>query len=349
EKYCHIHDYGNHKTNECEIVKLVESKGWVRKNKKVEREEFNKRKTNYYMLHSSISTVTDNPFKLSSTIEGKPVKILIDTGADISIMPTSIRVDKTEMKPCTLTVNSASGGELGIIGQYAEIELKILDETIQPTLYVARNLRSDYILLGKDFLLKNKKWSLEILEMILTNKSKKGSHPENMRCVKCVSTFGETYQVEIDGIKEKYKDCFAQDLEGTPPCRITKHRIRTKEKYPLAQKNCPMPIHWEEEIEREVQKLIKNKIIGPSTSPWAARLIPVRKKDGNLRLCVDYRQLNEVTIRDQYPLPRIDQVLDTLASIRFFTTLDATSGYHKLEIDERDRKKTAFRYKNGLY
>ncbi|MGL5706971.1 MAG: reverse transcriptase domain-containing protein [Aeromonas sp.] len=93
----------------------------------------------------------------------------------------------------------------------------------------------------------------------------------------------------------------------------------------------------------------RNGIIQESNSAWASRLIPIKKKDGKLRLCVDYRNLNKETVRDQYPLPRIDTILDSLAEGTIFSTPDATAGYYQLEIDPEDRPKTAFRYKNGLY
>jgi hypothetical protein len=78
-------------------------------------------------------------------------------------------------------------------------------------------------------------------------------------------------------------------------------------------------------------------------------MVPVRKQDGRLRLCIDCRKNNDVTVRDKYPTPRIDVILDTLRDGKYFTCLDATVGYLQLEVDEKDREKTAFRYKGGLF
>lgn len=90
-------------------------------------------------------------------------------------------------------------------------------------------------------------------------------------------------------------------------------------------------------------------VIQPSKSPWASPVVLVRKKDNTLRFCVDYRKLNSVTKRDVYPLPRIDDTLDRLRNAKFFSSLDLKSGYWQIEVDERDREKTAFVTPDGLY
>lgn len=90
-------------------------------------------------------------------------------------------------------------------------------------------------------------------------------------------------------------------------------------------------------------------IIRPSNSPWCSRILPVRKQDNSLRLCIDFRRLNTLTIKDSYPLPRLDEILDQLSGASYFTSLDATCGYNQIAIDEGSTQKTAFSYKNGLY
>ena len=85
--------------------------------------------------------------------------------------------------------------------------------------------------------------------------------------------------------------------------------------------------------------MLNSNIITPSTSPWASPVVLVQKKDGSLRFCVDYRKVNAVTRKDAYPLPRVDDTLDTLACYKWFTTLDLLSGYWQVEVDEKDREK----------
>ena len=92
--------------------------------------------------------------------------------------------------------------------------------------------------------------------------------------------------------------------------------------------------------------MLNKDIIQPSVSPWASPVVLVPKKDGTLRFCVDYRQLNSITTKDAYPLPCID---DTLAGSLWFTTLDLISGYWQVEVKPEDREKTAFCTKDGLF
>lgn len=91
------------------------------------------------------------------------------------------------------------------------------------------------------------------------------------------------------------------------------------------------------------------KVVQPSTSPCASPVVLVRKKDGSNRFCVDYRKVNSVTRKDAYPLPRIDETLDTLAGSKWFTTLDLISGYWQVEMSEKDKEKTAFCTPCGLF
>ncbi|UYV83583.1 hypothetical protein LAZ67_23001537 [Cordylochernes scorpioides] len=100
---------------------------------------------------------------------------------------------------------------------------------------------------------------------------------------------------------------------------------------------------------KEVDTMLERKVIQPSESPWSAPVVLVKKKDGTWRFCVDFRRLNHITKKDVYPLPRIDDVLDHLSSARYYSTMDLKTGYWQVEVDERDREKTAFVTPDGLY
>jgi hypothetical protein len=99
----------------------------------------------------------------------------------------------------------------------------------------------------------------------------------------------------------------------------------------------------------QLQELLDKGFIRPSVSPWGAPVLFVKKKDGTLRLCIDYRQLNKVTVKNKYPLPRIDDLFDQLKGACVFSKIDLRSGYHQVMIKEKDMQKTAFRTRYGHY
>jgi len=103
------------------------------------------------------------------------------------------------------------------------------------------------------------------------------------------------------------------------------------------------------ELKTQLTDLMNKGFIRPSVSPFGAPVLFVHKKEGTLRLCVDYRALNKATIKNRYPLPRIDELMDQLAGAKYFTKIDLYSGYHQIRIKEDDVPKTAFRTRYGHY
>ncbi|UYV78188.1 hypothetical protein LAZ67_16000412, partial [Cordylochernes scorpioides] len=141
------------------------------------------------------------------------------------------------------------------------------------------------------------------------------------------------------------------DFGSTPikPTSTVKHKINTGDQSPIKQRPYRVAPSERRLIQDEVNKMIENHIVKPSESPWSSPVILVRKKDGTWRFCVDYRRLNKITKNDVYPLPRIDDALDSLAGSSYFSTMDLRSGYWQIEVDEKDREKTAFITPDGLY
>ncbi|KAG0458620.1 hypothetical protein HPP92_021748 [Vanilla planifolia] len=104
-----------------------------------------------------------------------------------------------------------------------------------------------------------------------------------------------------------------------------------------------------QEVKVQIHELLDKGFIRPSVSPWGAPLLFVKKKDGSLRMCIDYRELNKITIKNRYPLPRIDDLFDQLQGAAVFSKIDLRSGYHQLKIKKDDISKTAFRTRYGHY
>ena len=97
------------------------------------------------------------------------------------------------------------------------------------------------------------------------------------------------------------------------------------------------------ELQSQLQELLDKGFIRPSHSPWGAPVLFVKKKDGSFRMCIDYRELNKVTVKNKYPLPRIDDLFDQLKGAKVFSKIDLRSGYHQLRVKDDDIPKTAFR------
>jgi hypothetical protein len=139
----------------------------------------------------------------------------------------------------------------------------------------------------------------------------------------------------------KFADSFAERQEELTQTRVLVHRISTTNDRPvyLPARRVPPPMV---ELQRvEADKLRAAKLTRPSRSPYNAPVVMVPKKDGKIRFCVDYRALNDITVKDVYPMPRIDETLERLHGARWFSTLDLCSGYHQVPIHPADRKKTA--------
>ena len=147
----------------------------------------------------------------------------------------------------------------------------------------------------------------------------------------------------------EYQDVFAQSDSDLGCMKGVKHRIDTGEAAPIKQRMRRTPIGFEGEEEKHLQKMLNDQIVRPSFSDWSSPPVLVRKRDNSVRWCVDFRRLNDVTKKDVFPLPRIEECLDSLAGSQFFSTLDMCSGYWQIEIQESDKPKTAFITKAGLF
>ncbi|GJZ38399.1 putative reverse transcriptase domain-containing protein [Tanacetum coccineum] len=112
---------------------------------------------------------------------------------------------------------------------------------------------------------------------------------------------------------------------------------------PVAQAPYKLAPSEMQELSDQLQELVDRGFIRPSTSPWGAPVLFVKKKDGSFRMCIDYRELNKLTVKNRYPLPRIDDLFDQLQSSSFFSKIDLRSGYHQLRVRDEDIPKTAFR------
>ena len=130
---------------------------------------------------------------------------------------------------------------------------------------------------------------------------------------------------------------------------LVEMEIHTKDAAPRKVPARRMPFAVCQEVARQLKNMQQARVIQPSSSPWASPVVMVRKKDGTHRFCIDYQDLNAVTVPDTFPLPRIDDLLDQLGQSRFFSTLDLASGYWQIRVHPDSREKTAFVTPQGLF
>ena len=139
-----------------------------------------------------------------------------------------------------------------------------------------------------------------------------------------------------------WRNVFSLSNEELGHTDVVTHKIRLTDDTPFKETTRRIPPGMFDEVREHLQDMLDSGIIRKSQSPWSSNIVCVRKKDGSLRLCIDYRKLNARTIRDAYALPRIEDTLDTLAGSKIFSTLDLRSGYWQIEMAEEDKEKTAF-------
>lgn len=168
------------------------------------------------------------------------------------------------------------------------------------------------------------------------------------------SEVSATMDPEAEGYKKallhQFKDVFCDDLPpGLPPIRTVEHVIDTGDASPVSRPPFKMSPLELDELRKQLDELLSLGLIRPSSSPWGAPVLFVRKKDGKLRMCIDYRAVNALTRRINTPLPRIDECLERLGGAKYFSSLDLKSGYHQVRIREDDVAKTAFNTRYGSY
>ncbi|KAK9166712.1 hypothetical protein Scep_001903 [Stephania cephalantha] len=162
----------------------------------------------------------------------------------------------------------------------------------------------------------------------------------------------ETLEVRLEDVPvvSGFPDVFPEDLPGFPPHRDIEFVIElVSGTRAIASRPCRMARKEQDELKTQLEDLEKKGFIHLSTSPWGAPIMFVKKKDSSLRMCIDYRKLNQVIVRNHYPSPRIDDLFDQLVGARVFSKIDLRSGYHQLRIRDEDIPKTTFNTRYGLF
>ena len=162
-------------------------------------------------------------------------------------------------------------------------------------------------------------------------------------------SISESASIALESILMSYLDVFSQGENDLGLTDIIMHYIDTGDAKPVRQPLRRFPPAHIESISQHVDTMLEQGVIEPVCSPWASNVVLVKKSDGTLRCCIDYRKLNVVTRKNVYPLPRINDCLEAMASAKLFSSIDLKSSYNQIPVAPQDRDKTAFICPHGMY
>ncbi|XP_056690221.1 uncharacterized protein [Spinacia oleracea] len=226
------------------------------------------------------------------------------------------------------------------LGRY---QAQIDCEAQKVTLVGPGGTRISYRKLGK------KKNGFKIVSALQLQACVRKGHPLFMCSVQHLGGEEEDGMMNIPVVNE-FSDVFPEEIPGMPPLRDVEFTIDlVPGTGPISKAPYRMAPAELEELKKQLEDLLEKGYIRPSASPWGAPVLFVKKKDGSMRLCIDYRELNNVTIKNKYPLSTIDDLFDQLKGAGIFSKIDLRSGYHQLRIVDEDIAKTAFRTRYGHY
>ena len=156
--------------------------------------------------------------------------------------------------------------------------------------------------------------------------------------------------MEDFAVLHEFRDMFVDEIPELPPRREIDFSIDLLPGYaPISKVPYRMSLLELTKLKIQLQELLDKEYIRPSVSPWGASILFIKNKDKTLRLCIDYKKLNKITIKNKYPLPRINDLFDQVGGAQIFSKLDLRSGYHQVRIKEKDIRKTTFRTRYGHY
>ncbi|GKB36419.1 putative reverse transcriptase domain-containing protein [Tanacetum coccineum] len=206
------------------------------------------------------------------------------------------------------------------------------------------------IVQGERSRVKNKS-RLEVISSIRTQGYiDKGCQVFLVQMMKKEETEASEKRIEDVPIFRDFLEVFLKDFPGLPPTRQVEFYIELIPRAaPIARAPYHLVLAEMKELAEQLKELSDKGFIRPSSSPWGAPILFVKKKDGSFRMCIDYRELNKLTVKNRYPLPRIDDLFDQLQGSSIYSKIDLRSGYHQLRVREEDIPKTAFRTRYGHY
>lgn len=293
-------------------------------------------------------------------LNNKPCVFKIDTGSDVSVLSLKL-ASSFRQKRVNPNLKYPTGEKVPVVSRvFATVTLGKFCEEIS---FLVADI-NDECILGEDFLSKTGLINglfesvLGLTEIDLGERGLICSRIENCpaQLPSCLLQTFEESSLKLNNLERKnffdflseFRHIFSENIVAGN-CDVLSHNIKLCDSRPIKQVPRRIPLHLQSEVNKILEEMKAQNVIEESCSPWISPAVMVKKKDGSIRFCVDYRKLNAVTIKDSYPLPRIDNILDNLAGNSWFCTLDLKSGYWQVRLDPKDREKTAFSVGNGLW
>ncbi|GKB90511.1 putative nucleotidyltransferase, ribonuclease H [Tanacetum coccineum] len=335
-----------HKSNECPNPKAIEAKPLKSiKEEKVEKVVILNLTARAYMMTTEEDKVVRDVVTGTILVNSIPARVLYDSGASVSFV--SFEFSKNlptppNKLPFPLEVEIA-GNEIVVVSKvYRDVEI-VIDDSVFKIDLIPIVLGAFDIVIGMDWL---DKYNANIL---CSQKLVWVVNPQAYMAHVIDTNFEKKSAKDVPVVNE-FLDVFLEDLSGIPPERQVEFRIDLiPGATPIAKTPYRLAPSEMKELMSQLQELLDKGFIRPSSSPWGAPILFVKKKDGSMRMCIDYRELNKVTVKNVYPLPRIDDLFYQLQGARWFSKIDLRSGYHQLKVQEEDIPKTAFRTRYGHY
>ncbi|CAO2169428.1 unnamed protein product [Urochloa humidicola] len=325
---------------------------------------------NQLFLTLSMAAVSGTPAPrticLSGSIQGCPMKILVDSGSSHSFVSKDLAKRLSGVTPILtpLSVKVANGATLVCSEHLSQVELCVQAYTFVSDLKVLQLSAYDMIL-GMDWLESFSPMKIHWKQKWLSIPYKGdvavlyGDLPAALEgtvvqvCTVQVDISGETVAASIPSEIQDLIQTFAELFEvptALPPSRSCDHSIPLMEGVaPVQVRPYRYALALKDEIERQVKEMLQNGIIQRSSSPFCSSVLLVKKKDGSWRFCVDYRHLNAITVKGKFPVPIIDEFLDELATASWFTCLDLRAGFHQIRLKPGEEFKTAFQTHFGQF
>ncbi|KAA3674184.1 uncharacterized protein DEA37_0001986 [Paragonimus westermani] len=326
-------------------------------------------------LHEALSSVISpkcvymKPLSVRGRINKEPILFLVDTGASCSLIHSRLaaRLTKHRTAPANPVRLLAANGTEMQVASFLSASVQLGSFSGEHQFLACPHLQWKAIL-GMDFLghfggVLNLKDSQMTIGSCLVD-LEKGRPADACSAVDSKAEVPFVSEVlnhlksdesllpmktQLIHLLSEFKDVFALGNDAPGRTNWVQHEIDTSDHRPIRHAPRRLPVHYEQHLDTMITDMLEKRIIRPSVSPWSSPIVLVRKKNGTLRLCVDYRKLNEITARDSFPIPRIDATLDALHGAQWFSALDLASGYWQVEVRPSDRGKTAFVVPSGLY